>query len=147
MTRTLMLCVLLISLPAPGRAQEEGASPAASAAPSAKASAAPNRMALHEGDTVAGIGEDSKVRVMKIVKINFQNGDRILHCLAYKESFNKVADAQAAYDRKANFTVETVHLPIDGEGMTPEANKILGNSPVTKPELAGYEAYVKEMSK
>jgi hypothetical protein len=128
---------------APAGANGPGASPAA---PSPGPSAAPGAMALKVGDVVAGKSNDGKVRVMKIVHITFIEGDRLLHSVAYKETFKSYEEASAALKAKT-LSVAINHLPIDGEGMTPDSNSVLANEPVTKQELAGYETYLQEMGR
>jgi hypothetical protein len=153
--------VALLLACAPAHAQDDGPSstsgpqpveakpspsPSASAAasPAASPSPAPPGMVLREGDVVAGRASDGAVRVMKILKISFIEGDRLLHSVAYKESFKSYDDAAAAHTAK-QLTVAIAHLPIDGEGLTAEANKVLANEPVQPAELEGYKAYLKEM--
>lgn len=130
--------------PVPGAAPDGGGGPTSPASPSPAASAQPGSMVLREGDVVAGRSQDGKVRVMKILKINFIEGDRLLHSLAYKETFHSWEEAQAASDKKA-LTVLITHLPIDGEGLTPDANRVLVNEPITAKELEGYKEYLREV--
>jgi hypothetical protein len=102
-------------------------------------------MVLREGDVVAGVGADGRVKVMKIIKINFVEGDRILHVQAYKEIFRSLDAAAAAFKKKARLTIDVLHIPVDAEGMAPDANRILGNVPVTEAEKAVYKEYLREM--
>jgi hypothetical protein len=153
--------ILAAGAPAGALAQDEGPasssgpgpvvptppSPSASASPAA-ASPAPTgegqTMVLREGDVVAGERADGQIRIMKILKIVYIEGDRLLHALCYKESFKSYDEAAAAHAKKV-LTIAITHVPIDGEGLTPDSNKVLGNEPVTEPELVGYKEYLKEM--
>lgn len=132
--------------PVPGDVSGQPASPAASASPKPAPGSQPGSMVLKEGDVVAGRSQDGKVRVMKIVKINYIEGDRLLHSIAYKETFHsweEAADAQ----KNHTMTVMIAHLPIDGEGLTADANRVLANEPVTEQDLSGYNEYLKEVGK
>lgn len=131
--------------PVPGDApQGQPASPAASPSPKPAPGSQPGSMVLKEGDVVAGRSQDGKVRVMKIVKINYIEGDRLLHSIAYKETFHSWEEAQEAQKNKS-MTVMIAHLPIDGEGLTADANRVLANEPISEQELAGYKEYLKEV--
>ena len=139
----------------PGAAPEggEAASPAASPSPRADPAAAkpavamgalPGSMVVHEGDVVAGKSRDGKVRVMKVIKISYVEGDRLLHAIAYKETYHSWDEAKEAAAKHA-LTVMITHLPIDGEGLTADANRVLMHEPVTPKDLSGYKAYLKEV--
>ena len=129
--------------PVPGDAPSAAAaSPAASPRPSLGSQ--PGSMILHEGDVVAGKSQDGKVRVMKIVKINYIEGERLLHSIAYKQTFHSWEEAAAAA-KNHTLTVMISHLPIDGEGLTADANRVLANEPITEQDLSGYREYVKEV--
>jgi hypothetical protein len=121
---------------------------ASSVAPAASPSimppgSVPGSFVVKEGDLVAGKSRDGKVRVMKVVKINFIEGDRLLHAMAFKETFKSYEEAAAAA-AEHKLTVLIYHLPIDGEGLTADSNKVLQNEPVTDKDLEGYKEYLKE---
>jgi len=125
----------------PAPAAEASAAPSPAASPAAPK---PGSMVLRVGDVVAGRSAEGKVRIMKVVHITFVEGDRLLHAMAYKETFHSWDEAQAAHDAH-KLTVMLTHLPIDGEGLTPDANHVLANEPVTPKELEGYQQYLRDI--
>jgi hypothetical protein len=104
-------------------------------------------MALKEGDLVAGVGTDGMVKVMKVLKISWVSGERVLHVMTFKEIFKGMETAREAIDKRGGLSVELLHMLVYAEGLSPDNNKVLLNQPVTEPELEGYRDYLKETGK
>jgi len=105
------------------------------------------KMVLREGDLVAGTSADGKVKVMKILKISYVNGERILHVMTFNEIFKGIEAAKEALARRGGLTIELLHMLVYAEGLSPRANKVMTNQSVTESDLEGYRQYLKDIGK